>query len=90
MWGALDIPLRQLQHRPAELPRKRQVVAYCWGTYRVLSFEALLELRARGFKVGRPEAGFPEWKAAGLPVEPVVRYLFSLLGLERSAHERSH
>jgi hypothetical protein len=26
-------------------------------------------LRARGFKVRRLEDGYPEWKAAGLPVE---------------------
>jgi ArsR family transcriptional regulator len=31
--------------------------------------EAVSALRAYGFKVRRFEAGFPEWKAAGLPVE---------------------
>jgi rhodanese-related sulfurtransferase/DNA-binding HxlR family transcriptional regulator len=70
--GALNIPLRQLQHRLSELPRKREIVAYCRGPYCVLSFEAVAELRAHGFKVRRLEAGFPEWKAAGLPVEAVV------------------
>jgi rhodanese-related sulfurtransferase len=35
----------------------------------VLSFEAVAELRKRGFKVRRLEDGLPEWKAAGLPVE---------------------
>jgi rhodanese-related sulfurtransferase/predicted transcriptional regulator len=70
--GALNIPLRQLQHRLSELPRKREIVAYCRGPYCVLSFEAVAELRTRGFKVRRLEAGFPEWKAAGLPVEAVV------------------
>jgi rhodanese-related sulfurtransferase/DNA-binding transcriptional ArsR family regulator len=70
--SALNIPLRQLQHRLSELPRKREIVAYCRGPYCVLSFEAVAELRAHGFKVRRLEAGFPEWKAAGLPVEAVV------------------
>jgi rhodanese-related sulfurtransferase/DNA-binding HxlR family transcriptional regulator len=70
--GALNIPLRQLQHRLSELPRKREIVAYCRGPYCVLSFEAVAELRARGFKVRRLDAGFPEWKAAGFPVEAVV------------------
>jgi len=35
----------------------------------VLSFEAVATLRARGFKVRRLEDGFPEWRAAGLPLE---------------------
>jgi ArsR family transcriptional regulator len=67
--GALNIPLRQLEQRLAELPRKQQIVAYCRGPYCVLSFEAVAELRARGFNVRRLEQGFPEWKAAGLPIE---------------------
>lgn len=67
--GALNIPLRQLEQRLSELPRKREVIAYCRGPYCVLSFEAVAALRARGFKVRRFEAGFPEWKAAGLPIE---------------------
>jgi ArsR family transcriptional regulator len=67
--GALNIPLRQLEQRLAELPRKREIVAYCRGPYCVLSFEAVAELRTRGFKVRRLEEGFPEWKAAGLPIE---------------------
>jgi ArsR family transcriptional regulator len=35
----------------------------------VLAFEAVALLRERGFNVRRLEDGFPEWKAAGLPVE---------------------
>ena len=68
--GALNIPLRELEQRLADLPRKHEIVAYCRGPYCVLSFEAVAALRAHGFKVRRFEAGFPEWKAAGLPVEP--------------------
>ena len=67
--GALNIPLRQLEQRLSELPRKQEIVAYCRGPYCVLSFEAVAELRARGFKIRRLEQGFPEWKAAGLPIE---------------------
>lgn len=67
--GALNIPLRQLEQRLAELPCKQEIVAYCRGPYCVLSFEAVAELRARGFNVRRLEQGFPEWKAAGLPIE---------------------
>jgi rhodanese-related sulfurtransferase/DNA-binding HxlR family transcriptional regulator len=67
--GARNIPLRQLAQRLSELPRKREIIAYCRGPYCVLSFEAVAELRSRGFKVRRLKQGFPEWKAAGLPVE---------------------
>ena len=67
--GALNIPLRQLEQRLAELPRKQQIVAYCRGPYCVLSFEAVAALRAHGFNVRRFDDGYPEWKAAGLPIE---------------------
>jgi rhodanese-related sulfurtransferase/DNA-binding transcriptional ArsR family regulator len=67
--GALNIPLRQLEQRLAELPRNQKIVAYCRGPYCVLSFEAVAKLRARGFNVRRFGEGFPEWKAAGLPIE---------------------
>lgn len=65
---AINIPWPELQHRLAELPPDRAVVAYCRGPYCVLSFEAVAALRARGYTVHRLEDGFPEWKAAGLPV----------------------
>jgi ArsR family transcriptional regulator len=67
--GALNIPLRELEQRLSELPHTHEIVAYCRGPYCVLSFEAVAALRTRGFKVRRLEEGFPEWKAAGLPVE---------------------
>jgi ArsR family transcriptional regulator len=67
--GARNIPLRQLAQRLTDLPRKQQIIAYCRGPYCVLSFEAVAELRARGFKIRRFEQGFPQWKAAGLPIE---------------------
>ncbi len=70
--GALNVPLRQLEQRLSELPRKREIIAYCRGPYCVLSFEAVAARRARGFRVRRFEAGFPEWKAAGLPIEVVA------------------
>jgi rhodanese-related sulfurtransferase/DNA-binding transcriptional ArsR family regulator len=70
--GALNIPLAGLQRRLRELPKNVPVVAYCRGPYCVLSFEAVALLRARGFDVRRLEDGFPEWKAAGLPVGSAV------------------
>jgi rhodanese-related sulfurtransferase/DNA-binding transcriptional ArsR family regulator len=66
---ALNIPLPELEHRLAELPLSAEVAAYCRGPYCVLAFEAVALLRARGYAARRLEGGFPEWKAAGLPVE---------------------
>lgn len=70
--GALNIPLAELERRLGELPANREVIAYCRGPYCVLSFEAVLALRGRGYLVHRLEDGYPEWKAAGLPIEGVA------------------
>jgi rhodanese-related sulfurtransferase len=70
--GALNIPFAELERRLGELSKGREVIAYCRGPYCVLSFEAVLALRTRGYRVRRLEDGFPEWKAAGLPVESVA------------------
>ena len=67
--GALNIQVGDLEARLAELDPSQEIVAYCRGAYCVLSFEAVAALRARGFKVRRLEEGFPEWKAAGLPLD---------------------
>lgn len=69
--SAVNIPLGELERRLSELPRDREVIAYCRGPYCILSFDAVAALRIRGFRVRRLEDGFPEWKAAGLPVEAV-------------------
>ncbi len=67
--AALNIPLRELESRLAELDPSQEIVAYCRGPYCVLSYEAVAWLRGRGFKVRRLEDGLPEWRAAGLPTE---------------------
>jgi rhodanese-related sulfurtransferase len=67
--GALNVPLAELERRLGELPKGREVIAYCRGPYCVLSFEAVVALRARGYRIRRLEDGYPEWKAAGLPIE---------------------
>ncbi|MDE2466317.1 MAG: ArsR family transcriptional regulator [Alphaproteobacteria bacterium] len=66
---AVNIPLRELKRRLREIPKNREIIAYCRGPYCVLAFEAVALLRDRGFKVRRLEDGLPEWKAAGLPIE---------------------
>jgi ArsR family transcriptional regulator len=66
---AINIQVRELERRLADLDPTRDIIAYCRGAYCVLSYEAVALLRARGFSVRRLEDGYPEWRAAGLPVE---------------------
>jgi rhodanese-related sulfurtransferase len=66
--GALSVPLERLEARLADLPRDKEIVAYCRGPYCVMSLEAVKLLRAHGRKARRLEEGFPEWRANGLPV----------------------
>ncbi len=67
--GALNIPLDKLKQQLKQLPRDREVVAYCRGPWCVLSYEAVARLRKAGIEARRLEDGLPEWRRAGLPVE---------------------
>ncbi len=69
--GSINIPVKELERRLSELPDSSEVVAYCRGPFCVLAFEAVAALRAMGRRARRLEDGFPEWRAAGLPVEAV-------------------
>ena len=66
--GAINVQLKELAKRLPEFKRNREIVAYCRGPFCVLAYEAVAQLRARGFKARRLEGGFPEWKNAALPV----------------------
>lgn len=65
---ARSVPVDELEHRLDELPRDREVVAYCRGPYCVLAPQAVEVLRRHGFQAQRLEDGMPEWRLAGLPV----------------------
>lgn len=73
--GSLNIPLSDLQRRLGDIPAETEVVAYCRGPYCVLAYEAVAALRAQGRRARRMEDGFPEWRAAGLPVEKKSGFL---------------
>lgn len=66
--SAVNIPLKELKRRLRDIPKGHDVVAYCRGPYCVLAFEAVSLLRKHGYEARRLEDGYPEWKAAGLPV----------------------
>jgi len=66
--GAFPIPLEQLKQRLSELPRNKEVVAYCRGPFCVLAKEAVEVLRSNGFRASRLEDSVQDWHARGLPV----------------------
>jgi rhodanese-related sulfurtransferase len=68
--GAVHIPLEELADRLAELPRDREIVAYCRGEYCVLAHDAVRLLNAHGLTARRAADGILEWRLAGRPVEP--------------------
>lgn len=65
--GAVNIPISELAKRLAELPKRREVVAYCRGPYCLMSYDAVSLLRRRGLKARRLKDGLPQWRLAGLP-----------------------
>jgi rhodanese-related sulfurtransferase len=66
--GALSVPLKELERRLSDLPRGREVVAYCRGPYCVLAVEAVEMLRAHGFEAFRLEHSVQDWQAEGFPL----------------------
>jgi len=67
--GAINMPVEDIEKCIKDIPAGQEVIAYCRGPYCVLAFEAVAKLREKGFGARRLEDGYPEWKAAGLPIE---------------------
>ena len=67
LYGAINIPIEELEERLPEIPRDRLVITYCRGEYCLFADEAAELLRANGLAVVRLEGGWPEWQAEGRP-----------------------
>lgn len=67
--GAISVPVDDLQKRLRQFPKGKEYVAYCRGPYCVYADRAVEVLRSNGRRARRLREGFPEWRAAGLPVE---------------------
>ena len=67
--GALSVPIAELKRRIKELPKGREIVAYCRGPYCVMAAEAVDLLRRKGFQAERLEHGIADWRARGWRVE---------------------
>ena len=70
--GALSIPLPELEVRMKELPRDREIVAYCRGPYCLMAIEAARKLRSRNFRAFRLDLSVTDWQALGFAVEDAV------------------
>jgi rhodanese-related sulfurtransferase len=69
--GAVSVPLAELEERLRELPRGREVVAYCRGPYCAFAPEAVRTLREHGYAARYLTDGLPEWADAGRGIEAV-------------------
>lgn len=70
--GAISVPVDDLQRRLRQLPKEKEYVAYCRGPYCVYADHAVEILRSKGRRARRLLEGFPEWRAAGFPVQSGV------------------
>lgn len=67
--GAVSIPVAELKRRLKDLPKNKEIVAYCRGSFCAFAPEAARYLDKKGFRTYILDAGLPDWEAAGLPVE---------------------
>jgi rhodanese-related sulfurtransferase len=65
--GATKISIDELPRRAQEIPKEKEIVAYCASGAR--SALATLYLRALGFKANSLDHGIHEWDEAGYPIE---------------------
>ena len=67
--GALNVPIDELTKRLKKLPKTKEYIAHCRGSFCVFADEAIHLLTKYGYKAKRLEQGFSDWKVKGLPVE---------------------
>jgi rhodanese-related sulfurtransferase/DNA-binding transcriptional ArsR family regulator len=67
--GAISVPIDELKNRLRSLPTDKEYVAYCRGPYCVYADRAVDLLRKSRRRARRLVEGFPEWRAAGFPIE---------------------
>jgi rhodanese-related sulfurtransferase len=65
--GSMHIPLDELRQRLSELPRDREIIAYCQSGQR--SYNAARMLSQHGFRVRNLTGSYRTWKTAQPPGE---------------------
>lgn len=59
--GAVSVPVEELREKLSSLPTDRDIVAYCRGSYCLLSVEAVKLLRSKGINAYRLEKSVQDW-----------------------------
>ena len=67
--GALSLPAEELPHRVDELPKRKEIVAYCRGPWCADAAEGVRLIESTGRRVRNLYAGTPDWTALGLATE---------------------
>ena len=67
--GAVNIPFEELPNRLKELPKRKEIISYCWDATCLLCTKASYVLAAGGYKAREMIGGIASWKHAGFPVE---------------------
>ncbi len=63
--NAINIPYEDLESRINELPKDKEIVAYCRGPYCLLARESVKKFTDQGYKARRLQEGYTQWKQAG-------------------------
>jgi rhodanese-related sulfurtransferase len=67
--NALSFPRTDLRDRMNELPKEKEIVAYCRGPLCMMADDAVEMLNQNGYRASRLEKGFPDWSTDNLPIE---------------------
>jgi rhodanese-related sulfurtransferase len=66
---ARSMPLQEITQRLSELPKDKEIVAYCRGPFCMFSEEAYQLLSSQGYRIQKLLDGVSEWQAAGMPLD---------------------
>ena len=68
-----SLPHKQIRKRMQELPKDREIVAYCRGPLCLMADEAVSLMKKEGLNACRLENGFADWLAEKRPVETMEK-----------------
>jgi DNA-binding transcriptional ArsR family regulator/rhodanese-related sulfurtransferase len=68
---AISVPISELQKELKNLPKNKEIVAYCRGPYCFFAKEAVELLKKKGYRASRLKDSVHESASYGLPVETV-------------------
>lgn len=67
--GAVSTPLDELPGLLTDLPKGKDIVAYCRSEYCILADKAVTILLQNGFQARRMDVGITDWMLAGFPLD---------------------